>query len=99
VSKDSSNSAVRDARFSIGQVVRHRIYPFRGVIFDVDLTFANTAIARSDREDPRDQHRDQGKHRDAEADRARDAHVGVVTEHVPCTCQHVDPRAAVDPRR
>jgi heat shock protein HspQ len=30
------------ARFSIGQVVRHRIFPFRGVIFDVDPEFANT---------------------------------------------------------
>ncbi|HML93425.1 heat shock protein HspQ [Methyloceanibacter sp.] len=35
-------SQVRNARFQIGQVVRHRIYPFRGVIFDVDPTFANT---------------------------------------------------------
>lgn len=26
----------------IGQVVRHRVYPFRGVIFDVDPTFSNT---------------------------------------------------------
>src|SRR6202000_221687 len=32
----------RAAKFSIGQVVRHRIYPFRGVIFDVDPEFANT---------------------------------------------------------
>jgi heat shock protein HspQ len=32
----------RQARFSIGQVVRHRVYPFRGVIFDVDPEFANT---------------------------------------------------------
>lgn len=32
----------RAAKFCIGQVVRHRIYPFRGVIFDVDPTFANT---------------------------------------------------------
>ena len=32
----------RDAKFAIGQIVRHRIYPFRGVIFDVDPTFANT---------------------------------------------------------
>ena len=32
----------RDGRFSIGQVVRHRIHPFRGVIFDVDPTFSNT---------------------------------------------------------
>lgn len=30
------------AKFRIGQVVRHRIYPFRGVIFDVDPVFANT---------------------------------------------------------
>ncbi len=33
---------LRDAKFSIGQVVRHRFYPFRGVIFDVDPTFSNT---------------------------------------------------------
>ncbi len=32
----------RQAKFRIGQVVRHRIYPFRGVIFDVDPEFANT---------------------------------------------------------
>jgi len=30
------------ARFSIGQIVRHRIFPFRGVIFDVDPEFDNT---------------------------------------------------------
>ena len=30
------------AKFSIGQIVRHRVYPFRGVIFDVDPVFANT---------------------------------------------------------
>ena len=33
---------VRVAKFSIGQVVRHRIFPFRGVIFDVDPVFDNT---------------------------------------------------------
>lgn len=32
----------RNARFRIGDVVRHRIYPFRGVIFDVDPVFSNT---------------------------------------------------------
>lgn len=32
----------REAKFSIGQVVRHRVYPFRGVVFDIDPTFANT---------------------------------------------------------
>jgi heat shock protein HspQ len=30
------------ARFGIGDVVRHRIFDFRGVIFDVDPVFANT---------------------------------------------------------
>ena len=32
----------RDAKFAIGDVVRHRLHPFRGVIYDVDPTFANT---------------------------------------------------------
>ena len=32
----------RLAKFAIGQVVRHRIFPFRGVVFDVDPVFANT---------------------------------------------------------
>jgi heat shock protein HspQ len=32
----------RTAKFAIGQVVKHRVYPFRGVIFDVDPEFANT---------------------------------------------------------
>jgi heat shock protein HspQ len=30
------------ARFGIGDVVRHRLFDFRGVIFDVDPTFANS---------------------------------------------------------
>jgi heat shock protein HspQ len=30
------------AKFKIGDIVRHRVYPFRGVIFDVDPTFNNT---------------------------------------------------------
>lgn len=33
---------MRQAKFSIGQVVQHRFYPFRGVIYDVDPTFSNT---------------------------------------------------------
>jgi heat shock protein HspQ len=32
----------RTAKFAIGQVVRHRVLPFRGVIYDVDPLFANT---------------------------------------------------------
>ena len=30
------------AKFGLGQVVKHRVYLFRGVIFDVDPVFANT---------------------------------------------------------
>jgi heat shock protein HspQ len=42
-SKDSARSgALAQAKYNIGQVVRHRVYPFRGVIFDVDPEFANT---------------------------------------------------------
>lgn len=35
-------SSTQTARFFIGQIVRHRIFPFRGVIFDVDPEFDNT---------------------------------------------------------
>jgi len=30
------------ARFAIGEVVRHRLFDFRGIIFDVDPEFANS---------------------------------------------------------
>lgn len=33
---------VTTARFGIGEVVRHRMLDFRGVIFDVDPVFANS---------------------------------------------------------
>jgi heat shock protein HspQ len=33
---------VAHARFTIGDVVRHRLFDFRGVIFDVDPVFANS---------------------------------------------------------
>lgn len=32
----------RSARFALGDVVRHRLFPFRGVVFDVDPEFANS---------------------------------------------------------
>lgn len=34
---------VKAAKFGLGQVVQHRFLPFRGVIFDVDPVFNNTA--------------------------------------------------------
>lgn len=30
------------AKYKIGQIVRHRFFPFRGVVFDVDPEFSNT---------------------------------------------------------
>ena len=33
---------LKKAKFTIGQVVKHRLFPFRGVIFDVDPVFDNT---------------------------------------------------------
>ena len=30
------------ARFAIGDVVRHKLYDFRGVVFDIDPVFANS---------------------------------------------------------
>lgn len=32
----------KSALFTIGQVVKHRVFPFRGVILDVDPEFANS---------------------------------------------------------
>ena len=37
-----SERIIRQAKFRIGQVVRHRLFAFRGMIFDVDPEFANT---------------------------------------------------------
>ena len=34
--------SVATARFAIGEVVKHRLFEFRGVIFDVDPVFANS---------------------------------------------------------
>ncbi len=30
------------SRFAIGEVVRHRVFDFRGVVFDIDPVFANS---------------------------------------------------------
>jgi heat shock protein HspQ len=30
------------ARFGIGEIVRHRLFEFRGVVFDIDPVFANS---------------------------------------------------------
>ncbi|MGM0585220.1 MAG: heat shock protein HspQ [Pseudomonadota bacterium] len=37
-----AQSMISTAKYRIGQVVRHRFHPFRGVVFDVDPEFSNT---------------------------------------------------------
>jgi heat shock protein HspQ len=37
-----SPSKTRLAKFKLGEVVKHRVFPFRGVIFDIDPVFNNT---------------------------------------------------------
>lgn len=32
----------RVAKFTVGSVVKHKLYPFRGVVFDIDPVFDNT---------------------------------------------------------
>lgn len=39
---DPAAPPIAHARFAIGEVVRHRLFDFRGVIFDVDPVFANS---------------------------------------------------------
>ena len=33
---------MRVAKYQLGDVVRHRLYPFRGVVFDIDPVFNST---------------------------------------------------------
>ncbi len=47
------------ARFQIGQLVRHKIFDYRGVVFDVDATFQSTdewyetvALSRPPKDEP-----------------------------------------------
>lgn len=42
MAEGSATTERRDAKFGIGDVVKHRFHPFRGVIFDVDPSFANS---------------------------------------------------------
>ena len=44
MSKTMFNSPIkmRQAKFKLGEVVKHRVFSFRGVIFDIDPVFNNT---------------------------------------------------------
>ena len=41
-SKIKNIKVVKEPLFNIGDIVKHKIYPFRGVIVDVDPEFSNT---------------------------------------------------------
>jgi len=38
----NNRNRMHTAKFQIGQVVKHRLFPFRGVVFDIDPEFNNT---------------------------------------------------------
>jgi heat shock protein HspQ len=42
VAKPRAKRKARTAKFAVGSVVRHKFYPFRGLVFDVDPVFDNT---------------------------------------------------------
>ena len=42
IDDEPAAAPVRTAKFGIGQVVKHRVFSFRGVVFDVDPVFSNT---------------------------------------------------------
>ena len=60
VNMSDKNQKTDDVKFGIGAIVRHRLYPFRGVVVDVDPEFDNTdewyesipAEVRPDKEQP-----------------------------------------------
>lgn len=42
MTKEQAPGKSRTARYGIGAIVKHRLYPFRGVVFDIDPVFNNT---------------------------------------------------------
>lgn len=42
LSSDPAMPLIESARFAPGEIVRHRLFGFRGVIFDIDPVFANS---------------------------------------------------------
>ncbi|MGZ5916585.1 MAG: heat shock protein HspQ [Methyloceanibacter sp.] len=82
----------RLAKFAIGQVVKHRVFPFRGVIFDVDPVFANSeAYWLSIPEEVRP-HKDQPFYH-LLAENEQDSHIAYVSE------QNLVPDASDEPLR
>ena len=42
VGKGNGMTLSAEAKYNLGDVVKHRSHPFRGVIFDIDPTFSNS---------------------------------------------------------
>ena len=42
VAAEAPKSRMRMAKYQLGEVVKHRVFPFRGVVFDIDPVFNNT---------------------------------------------------------
>ena len=42
IKSTAKEATLRTAKFNVGHIVKHRLYPFRGVIFDVDPVFNNS---------------------------------------------------------
>lgn len=42
MAQKSTAPEIAEAQFAIGDIVRHRIFDFRGVVFDIDPVFANS---------------------------------------------------------
>ena len=71
----------KTGKYKIGQVVRHRVYPFRGIVFDVDPEFNGTeewlqsipADIRPERDQP-------FYHLLAEAEQTSESYIAYVSE-------------------
>jgi heat shock protein HspQ len=70
---------MREAKFSLGQVVRHKLFPFRGVVFDVDPEFSNTEEWLNAIPEPIRPNRDQPFY-ELFADNAESSYVAYVSE-------------------
>ena len=71
----------KNTQYQIGQVVRHRVYPFRGIIFDVDPEFSGTEEwLQSIPEDIRPERDQPFYHLLAEAEQTKESYIAYVSE-------------------
>jgi heat shock protein HspQ len=87
-----SGYIAKTAKYSIGSVVKHRVYPFRGVVFDIDPVFNNTEEWWNSIPEEVRPHRDQPFYH-LFAENAETEYVAYVSE------QNLVPDASNDPLR